>query len=155
MLADAYQEAGRECDAALLRDLARSIVFVNGCVVDPHAPVFSPAVAPEERFKTARKNRKSKVPPSQQNRRKAAPARVLGAEYAVTAYGRAIRNAAAKAGIAHWHPNQLRHSFGTWVRREHGLEAAQVLLGHSRADVTQVYAELNEALAAEIAKKIG
>ncbi|MDY3558582.1 site-specific integrase [Gemmata sp. JC673] len=54
-----------------------------------------------------------------------------------------------------WHPNQLRHSFGTLVRREHGLEAAQVLLGHSRADVTQVYAERNEALAAEIATKIG
>lgn len=38
----------------------------------------------------------------------------------------------------HWHPNQLRHSFATRVRRAHGLEAAQVLLGHSRADVTQV-----------------
>ena len=37
----------------------------------------------------------------------------------------------------HWHPNQLRHSYATKVRREHGLEAAQVLLGHSRADVTQ------------------
>jgi integrase len=54
-----------------------------------------------------------------------------------------------------WHPNQLRHSFATRVRKGHGLEAAQVLLGHSRADVTQVYAERNEALAAEIAAKIG
>ena len=35
----------------------------------------------------------------------------------------------------HWHPNQLRHSFATAVRKQHGLEAAQVLLGHSRADV--------------------
>jgi integrase len=40
-----------------------------------------------------------------------------------------------------WHPNQLRHSFATRVRKQHGLEAAQVLLGHARADVTQVYAE--------------
>jgi integrase len=55
----------------------------------------------------------------------------------------------------HWHPNQLRHSYATKVRREHGLEAAQVLLGHSRADVTQVYAERNEALATEVAAKIG
>lgn len=54
-----------------------------------------------------------------------------------------------------WHPNQLRHSFATRVRKLHGLEAAQVLLGHSRADVTQVYAERNEALAAEIASSIG
>ena len=46
-------------------------------------------------------------------------------------------------------------AFGTKVRKEHGLEAAQVMLGHSRADVTQVYAERNEALAATIAAKIG
>ena len=43
----------------------------------------------------------------------------------------------------------------TRVRKEFGLEAAQVLLGHSRADVTQVYAERNEALAVEVAAKIG
>jgi integrase len=54
-----------------------------------------------------------------------------------------------------WSPNQLRHSYATKVRKEHGLEAAQVLLGHSRADVTQIYAEKNEAMAADIASKIG
>ncbi len=55
----------------------------------------------------------------------------------------------------HWHPNQLRHTFATKIRETHGLEAAQVLLGHSRADVTQVYAERNEKLATSIAAKIG
>lgn len=55
----------------------------------------------------------------------------------------------------HWHPNQLRHTFATKVRKSDGLEAAQVLLGHSRADVTQVYAERNEQLAATVAAKIG
>lgn len=54
-----------------------------------------------------------------------------------------------------WHPNQLRHSFATAVRKAHGLEAAQVLLGHSRADVTQVYAERDARLAVEIAAKVG
>ena len=54
-----------------------------------------------------------------------------------------------------WHPNQLRHSFATKVRKQHGLEAAQVLLGHSRADVTQVYAERDEGLAVAVASKIG
>jgi site-specific recombinase XerC len=53
------------------------------------------------------------------------------------------------------HPNQLRHSYATKVRKEHGLEAAQVLLGHSKADVTQVYAERNSALAAKVAAEIG
>jgi site-specific recombinase XerC len=49
----------------------------------------------------------------------------------------------------------LRHTFATRVRKQHGLEAAQVLLGHSRADVTQVYAERDEQLAATVATKIG
>lgn len=54
-----------------------------------------------------------------------------------------------------WHPNRLRHAFATSVRKGHGLEAAQVLLGHARADVTQVYAEKNEALAVQLAAEIG
>jgi site-specific recombinase XerC len=54
-----------------------------------------------------------------------------------------------------WQPNQLRHAFATRVRKVHGLEAAQVLLGHARADVTQVYAERNEQLAAAIAVVMG
>jgi integrase len=54
-----------------------------------------------------------------------------------------------------WHPNQLRHTFATRVRKQYGLEAAQVLLGHSRADVTQIYAEKNEELATAVAAKIG
>jgi integrase len=55
----------------------------------------------------------------------------------------------------HWHPNQLRHTFATRVRKQHGLEAAQVLLGHSRADVTQLYAERNQELAATVAAEVG
>ncbi|MCE9564940.1 MAG: tyrosine-type recombinase/integrase [Planctomycetes bacterium] len=54
-----------------------------------------------------------------------------------------------------WAPNRLRHTFGTKVRKAHGLEAAQVTLGHAHANVTQVYAEKNEALAVAIAEKIG
>jgi hypothetical protein len=45
--------------------------------------------------------------------------------------------------------------FGTEVRKAHGLEAAQVMLGHAKADVTQFYAERDEALALKIAAKIG
>ncbi len=54
-----------------------------------------------------------------------------------------------------WSPNQLRHAAGTEVRRLFGLEAAQVILGHAKADVTQVYAERDMAMAAEIMRKIG
>jgi integrase len=68
------------------------------------------------------------------------------------------RNAVKEWRKAHrWDPNQLRHTFATKVRKMPGggLEAAQVLLGHSRADVTQIYAERNEELAATVAAKIG
>jgi integrase len=54
-----------------------------------------------------------------------------------------------------WHPNRIRHTVATQVRRQHELEAAQVLLGRSRADVTQIYAERNQELAADVAAKIG
>jgi integrase len=36
-----------------------------------------------------------------------------------------------------------------------GLEAAQVVLGHASADITQVYAERNQKLAAEVIRQIG
>jgi integrase len=54
-----------------------------------------------------------------------------------------------------WAPNQLRHNAGTAVRQRFGLEAAQVVLGHSKADVTQVYAERDQRLAVEVALRIG
>ncbi len=54
-----------------------------------------------------------------------------------------------------WSPNQLRHAAATEIRRRYGLEAAQVILGHSRADVTQLYAERDQGLAVEVMAKIG
>src|SRR5262249_9231679 len=54
-----------------------------------------------------------------------------------------------------WTPNQLRHLHATEVRRRYGLEAAQVALGHAQADVTQIYAERNLALAQKVAAEMG
>lgn len=54
-----------------------------------------------------------------------------------------------------WAPNQLRHNVGTAVRKQFGLEGAQVVLGHSRADITQIYAERDEAKAAAIMAEVG
>jgi integrase len=153
--ADAYQEANRERDVVLLRDLARPIVFVAGCVIDPTAPLFSPKEGREEWYRSVRANRKSKVQPSQKNRKVKNPKRKPGDRYNPESYGHAVEKAAEKAGVPHWHPNQLRHTFASEIRRRFGLEAAQVLLGHSRADVTQVYAERNHTLAAKVAAEIG
>ena len=54
-----------------------------------------------------------------------------------------------------WSPNQLRHGAATRIRREFGLEAAQVALGHASADITQVYAEQDWQKGVEVARKIG
>jgi integrase len=54
-----------------------------------------------------------------------------------------------------WAPNQLRHAAATEVRREFGLEAAQILLGHSAADITQIYAERDMTKGVEVALAIG
>ena len=54
-----------------------------------------------------------------------------------------------------WHPNQLRHSAATEIRRRFGLEAAQVTLGHAAADVTQVYAERDLERAAAVMAQVG
>jgi integrase len=122
---------------------------------DPGAPAFSPRAAREERYKAMRAARKTKVQPSQADRKKVKPVRSPAAGFTTALYAAAVGRAAKKAGAGHFHPNQLRHTFATEVRKAHGLEAAQVLLGHSRADVTQVYAERDLNLAVAVAKKAG
>lgn len=54
-----------------------------------------------------------------------------------------------------WSPNRLRHAAATEIRQHFGLEAAQVVLGHSKADVTQIYAERDLSRAVEVARRIG
>jgi len=78
--------------------------------------------------------------------------RVLGECWNAGAYTKTIQAACRKAGIAAWSANQLRHAFGTDVRREFGLEAARAVLGHTGGGcVTDVYTF--DALADEMVRK--
>jgi len=79
----------------------------------------------------------------------------LGGNYKVMSYCRAVLRACRRAGVAEWSPGQLRHGAGTRVRARYGLEAAQVILGHAKADVTQLYAETSRTLAKEVSRKAG
>jgi integrase len=54
-----------------------------------------------------------------------------------------------------WSPNQLRHNAATYLRKQFGIEAARVILGHSSAAVTEIYAELDYAKAADIMAQVG
>lgn len=103
--------------------------------------------------------------------RKRKPKRSAGDCYTNDSYRRAIHRACDKAfpptdGLTEpevkgwrskhrWSPNQLRHAAATEIRKRYGLEAAQVALGHSNANVTQIYAERDLAKAAEIMREVG
>jgi integrase len=54
-----------------------------------------------------------------------------------------------------WSPLQLRHTFATLIRARYGLEATSNVLGHAKADVTQIYAERDLAQARQIAAEVG
>jgi integrase len=75
--------------------------------------------------------------------------------YSTGSYGNCVVAACIRAGVAPFRCNRIRHTYGTNVRREHGLEAAQVLLGHTHAKTSEIYAERDLALAARIAHEIG
>jgi integrase len=123
--------------------------------LDTQAYLFSPAEALATKRAEMRAARKTRVQPSQQHRRKQRQLRPPGPRYVPSSYSSAVRRACKKHGIEPWHPHQLRHSHATEVRRQFGLEAAQVALGHSQAAVTEIYAERDLALAVKVAAQIG
>lgn len=53
-----------------------------------------------------------------------------------------------------WHPNQLRHSRATELRG-YGLDMVKTILGHSKVETTQVYAEKDMLAAMELVSRIG
>jgi integrase len=117
--------------------------------------VFSPREATADRRREQRARRKSKVQPSQVCRRKNDARRQPGERYNTAAYLNAVGRACAKAGVQPWHPHQLRHQAATEIRRRFGSEAAQVALGHSDLNTTEIYAERDLGLAMRVAAELG
>lgn len=151
---------GPQAQAILLRYLAR----------DPAAHCFRPCDSEAKRL--AARNAARKVPLSCGNRRGTnrvrSPKRMAGNCYTTHSFYVAVRRACDKAFPApkgadkkewhrahRWTPLQLRHAAATEIRKNFGLEAAQVALGHSQANVTQVYAERDMQKAANVALAIG
>lgn len=131
----------------------------------PEEYLFRPEEADAERKAAMRSVRKTKVQPSQRDRRKAAPRKKPGERYTVDSYRRAIASGSTRAAreankegrpaAGSWHPNQLRHNAATRFRREFGLDVARAILGHSTPVTTEIYAELDEAKAAEAMARVG
>jgi integrase len=138
---------------------------------DLFAFLFSPAETMAALRSEQRANRKTPIQPSQQDRRKRRPKKRPGERYTVRSYGQAIKMGCRKADIkAHqedrnipaehvvipgWHPNQLRHTKATEIRREAGLDAARVVLGHRSPQITETYAEIDVNKAAEVMARLG
>ena len=121
---------------------------------EPTACCFSPAEAMEARYDRSRKRRKpERTRPAKP--RKGRPRQSPGFRYTKDSYRIAVKRACRKAEVTPWSPVQLRHTAATLIRAQYGLEAAQVVLGHSQADVTQVYAERDEAKASSVIAQIG
>jgi integrase len=120
---------------------------------DPGAVLFSPREASQRFHEACMKPHRTVR--QRAKKRKRAPKRIPGEMYNKNSYLIAVERACGRAGVPVFRPNQIRHSYATRVRHEHGLEAAQVLLGHSKVATTQLYAEKNLALALDVAKKIG
>jgi integrase len=127
--------------------------------------LFQPQEAEAGRRAEQRANRKTPVQPSQQYRRKRRPRRTPGSRYTTGTYRQAIGYGIDKANreaertgnppIPRWHPHQIRHSAATRLRRAFGLDVARACLGHSSPVVTEVYAELDAAKAAEAMERVG
>jgi len=118
--------------------------------------VFSPRRSEEKRNAEKRKKRRTPMTPSQSRRRpKQGRKRAPREHYNTQSYCRAIRRACEKAGVPSWHPHQLRHNAATNIRKEFGIEAARVVLGHRSPLVTEIYAEIDQAKAAQVMEAVG
>lgn len=126
---------------------------------DTAAFLFSPRDAELERVERLRENRKTPIQPSQRRRsavrRRRKRQRAPADHYSTASYRRALDRACGQAGVPQWHPHQLRHNAATRLRREFGIEAARVILGHRSSVVTEVYAEIDRSKAIDIMARVG
>jgi integrase len=148
-------------------------IVENWLKSDLQAFLFSPAES-EQRRQIERHNARV-TPQSCGNRpgthRVRRPKRKPGMRYSTASYRRAIARACESAypppsGLdptavstwrrGHsWYPHQLRHNAATRLRKEFGLEAARVILGHATMRMTELYAEIDHAKAASIVARVG
>jgi len=120
------------------------------------AYLFSPRAYVEVMHQRRAEQRKIKRTHSERRlRRTTKPRRVPGERYNRRSYRIAIVRACQKAGVPAWSPLQLRHTAATTFRAKYGVEAAKVILGHTKVETTQIYAERDLEKAEEIMAEIG
>lgn len=67
---------------------------------------------------------------------------------------KSVQAAAARAGVAHWHPHQLRHNLATQIAEQIDMSAAQKVLRHTNPRTTEGYAKETMAGLLKIADQL-
>lgn len=128
---------------------------------NPEQPMFSPALSEAARHSAMRIARRTPVQASQVLRAmKAAQGaakreRAPGTMYTRKSYRKAVARACVKAGVQHWHPHQLRHTFADFATRTESLDLASTLLDHSSLRTTLAYTDTDTRRANDFALKYG
>lgn len=148
---------------------------------DPGEYLFDPRDVVEAHHTDRAHRRKTRPTPSEVARKKASPGRGHADRYDRRSYRQAVVRACDRAfphpelsrirpkdltaaqrielkrwrKAYRWSPLQLRHTAATLIRSRYGLEASQVVLGHAKADVTQLYAERDLARAHAVMAEVG
>jgi integrase len=119
-------------------------------------PCFLPSESEAERNASRRASRRTPLTPSAKARRRKARRRCRSVKpYDEKAYCRAITRACERQGIPRWTPHQLRHAVANEIRHKEDLDAAQAVLGHKHAKVTEVYAQVRREKMSDMARKYG
>ncbi|MBY0397530.1 MAG: tyrosine-type recombinase/integrase, partial [Thermoleophilia bacterium] len=121
--------------------------FLDGA---PEVYCFSPAEAVAWRHARCRKR------PLEPGAVARAPEEYTGQRYTRHNYRVAVQRACRRAKVPGWSPRQLRHTRASQIRHAFGtIEAAKAVLGHTDTRVTEIYAERDLKLAADVMRKIG
>ncbi len=137
---------------------------------DRQAYCFSPKESEKQRLDKLHTDRKTPLNygNSPGTNRKESPLTQPGNSFVSGTYGNSVRKAIraarndikARGGdpdveMPKWTPYQLRHTAATKARKLFNYETAGALLGHSNMSATAIYAERNQGLADEAARKLG
>jgi integrase len=151
-----HKETNREKERVIFLGPQSQEVIQPFLTTNLEAYLFSPRAHVEAMHAERAARRRTKRPPSQLRRkRKLKPKRRPRECYDRRSYRLAVVRACTKAGVPSWCPLQLRHTAATQIRARYGVEAARVVLGHTKVETSQIYAERDLGRAQEIMAEIG
>jgi integrase len=122
---------------------------------DPSAYLFSPAEEVARWRSEQRRQRRTPVQPSQEDRGKSRPKRRPRDRYTRQALLTALKRACKRAGVPAFSPYQLRHLAATRIAEEFSPDVARVVLGQKSLSVIDVYALPAVKKAAAAVNEIG